>query len=46
MVSNIKYRIGEIKRNYQTIGYRIKPSIYQTIGYQTQNKLSIAHLCN
>ncbi len=46
MVSNIKYRIGEIKRNYQTIEYRIKPSIYQTIGYQTQNKPSIANLCN
>ncbi len=27
-----------------TIGYRIKASIYRTIGYRTQKKLSVAHL--
>ncbi len=31
-------------RNYRTIGYRIKASIYRTIGHWTQKKLSGAHL--
>ncbi len=32
-------------RYYRTIGYRIKASIYWNIGYRTQKKLSVAHLC-
>jgi hypothetical protein len=31
-------------RNYRTIGYQIKASIYRNIGYQTQKKLPVAHL--
>jgi hypothetical protein len=32
-------------RTQETIGYWIKASLYQTIGYRTQKKLSVAHLC-
>jgi hypothetical protein len=42
----IEYRIGD-SRNYWTIGYhgyQIKASIYRTIRYGTQKKLSVAHL--
>ncbi len=38
---NIKYRIGEFK---ELSDYRIKVSIYRTIGYRTKKKLSVAHL--
>ncbi len=31
-------------RIQETIGYRIKALIYQTFGYRTQKKLSVAHL--
>jgi hypothetical protein len=31
-------------RNYRAIGYRIKASIYRTIGYCNQKKLSVANL--
>jgi hypothetical protein len=41
----IEYRNGEFKRNYRTIVYRIKASIYRIIRYRTQKKLSVAHLC-
>jgi hypothetical protein len=33
-----------VLRIQETIGYRIKASIYWTIGYWTQKKLSVAHL--
>ncbi len=37
----IEYQTGEIR---ETIGYRIKATIYQTISYQTHKNLSVAHL--
>ncbi len=43
-ISN-RYRIVLANsRNYRTIRYRIKTSIYRTIGYQTRKKLSVAHV--
>jgi hypothetical protein len=42
---NISNIVLANSRNYRTIGNRIKASIYRTIGYRTQKKLSVAHLC-
>ncbi len=39
VISNI---ILANSRNYRTIGFQIKASIYRTIGYRTQKKLSAA----
>ncbi len=48
-LSDYGYRTFFLLSNYQkieyrTIGYQIKASIYQTIRYGTQKKLSVAHL--
>jgi hypothetical protein len=42
-IGNIKYRIGEFKK---LLDYHISDqgASYRTIGYQTQKKLSVAHL--
>jgi hypothetical protein len=42
-ISNIRLANS---RNYLTVGYRIKASIYRTFGYRTQKKLSVAYLCD